>query len=124
MDPQGIDVFGQVSDIVTSFDGGWYLGVAAILFILVQFVKGKFGLKIPYVTEWLEGKGAAAKTYIIWGLLAVAGGLVSLSQADWTIWKFFNGALAGLAVGLGSSGAHTGVTQTIEAVKNWRKDGK
>lgn len=121
MDPT-LDTFTQIGDVISSFSGGVYLGVAAACFFLVQLIKGKFKVKIPYVTAWLEGRGAAAKTYILWGLYAIAGGVLSLGAEHVTFWSVVNGIIAGLAVGLGATGAHTGVKQSIDAVKNWKKD--
>ena len=116
------DLLSSLSEIFTNFRTSIFLGFAAVCYLFIQVIKGKFlGIRIPYITSWLEGKGSTAKRYILWGLFGIAGGLVSASTGI-SFWKILNGIIAGLSVGVTTTGLHSSAKEMVTQIKNYRNN--
>jgi len=97
------------------FHAGIYIGVAAILYLVINVLRGKAGFSVPFVTKlWNKIKSKAVKTYILLGLFGIAGGLLTLGSKESDIWLFLDGCLAGIGMGIGTLGLRQATKTTLE----------
>lgn len=98
------DVAASVQVMLNLFKSAWYLGVAFVFYLLVNFIRGKlvfFGtaIKIPKLSEWFDGKGKGVKVCLILGFCGLGGLFVAFKDVTvWTIWpviKILGGGFIG-----------------------------
>jgi hypothetical protein len=102
----------SLRELFQDFHASLWLGLAAVLYIAINILRGKLGFNIPFVTKlWNKIESKALKTGILLGLFGLAGGITALASAGVTIWLFLDGVIAGLALGVTTIGArHTAKT--------------
>jgi hypothetical protein len=111
-----------VNLIWKTFASAWYLGIALVLYLLVNFIRGKlkiFGwiVKIPKFTDWLEGKGKLWRSIFIVGFVALGSAFGALATvSSWTLWPIikamFGGLIAGAQMALSAMGINSLVANT------------
>ena len=107
-----IDAFRQ---LFQDFHAGVYIGVAAILYLIINILRGKAGFSVPFITKlWNKIESKAIKQYILLGLFGVAGGLLTLGSKESDIWLFLDGFLAGVGMGIGTLGLRQAAKTTLE----------
>jgi len=111
-----VGVMEYLKQIFTDFHAAWYLGIAAVCYLIIQVLRGKAGFNIPYVTTWIEKLNKEAKTYIILVLFAAAGGLSTLGTDKMDIWVVLTGILDGVTLGITTVGVRNITKQGIEKI--------
>jgi len=112
-----VELVDSIRTALVSFRSGWYLGCTALCYIIIQLMKGKAGFDIPLITPWVESLSKGRKTGFILGLFSLAGLIAVFGSPDWKVMDLVDGALKGLALGLGAIGTHTAVKQGSDAAK-------
>jgi hypothetical protein len=114
---EDVDVIKSIKDF---FGKAWYLVTAGILFLLVALVRGKAKLgswviKVPWLSDWLDGAGSKAKFWIILiltGLGCAFGALIDVQ--NWVFNEIAKVALSGFAVGISTALMAMGVAKGKE----------
>jgi hypothetical protein len=112
---EALGLIESLRGLFQDFNGGLFVGLTSVLFILINILRGKSGFKIPWLTKAFEKiKSKAAKTWIILGLFSLTGGLMTIGEG-FAIWIFLDGLLAGLCVGFTTLGVRHGIKTTNES---------
>lgn len=108
------DVVAAVQSMMNLFKSAWYLGVAFVLYLLVNFVRGKlvlFGtqVKIAKLSDWFDGKGKGVKICLIIGFCGLASLFVAFKDVTvWTLWPVVKtlggGFIGGVSLALAAMG--------------------
>jgi hypothetical protein len=108
-------IIDALRQLFQDFHAGIYVGVAAILYLVINVLRGKAGFSVPFITKlWNKIESKAIKTYILLGLFGVAGGLLTLGSTESDIWLFLDGFLAGIGMGIGTLGLRQAAKTTLE----------
>ena len=114
-------LFGSLQEAFADFNAGVLTGFAAICYIVIQAMRGKFG-DIPYVTKWLEKLPKEVKTYVILGFFGVAGGLTgSVGVDNVTFWTVLSAIGAGVSAGALTIGFRSAAKQGMEGIGALKK---
>lgn len=120
------DATALFSVLIESFKIAWYLGVSALLYLLVIILRGNLKIGgwtviIPWLSKWLAEKGPA---WTAWGVV-ILGGLGSAFGAlalvvDWSWWPImstmFGGLVAGVQLAFSAMGMNNLVSNTKAAL--------
>lgn len=102
-------------NLFSDFNAGIFVGCAAVLYLVINVLRGKAGFAIPGITKlWNKIESKAVKTYILLSMFGLAGGLLTLGSEEWTIWLFIDGFLAGIGMGIGTLGVRHATKTTLE----------
>jgi len=114
-------IFNSLQEAFKDFNAGILTGFAALCYIVIQAMRGKFG-DIPYVTKWLEKLPKEVKTYVILGFFGIAGGLTgSVGATDVTFWSVLNAIGAGVSAGALTVGIRHTAKQGMEGIGALKK---
>ena len=103
-------------ELFQDFHASVWLGTAAVLYIVINVLRGKLGFNIPFVTKlWNKIESKALKTGILLFLFGVSGGLTTLASAGVTIWLFLDGMIAGIMMGVTTIGVRQTAKATMES---------
>jgi hypothetical protein len=117
-DPLPTDPFdglAAVSAIIGAFRSAWYLGIALVLFLLANVLRGKVKLgdwvvRIPRLSDWFDGVGSKAKGWSILGMISLGGAFAGMAAAP-TPWTavgvasaMFSGLLGGAVLAFAAMG--------------------
>lgn len=115
------DLLDMLELVVTNFQMYWYLGTAVVLFALVAFLRGKLKMgniviRIPKLSDWLDGSGNKVKFYLIIGMTGVGSGLAALGTiaGPWTFWLVTKAFLGGLTAGVSLAFTAMGVKKGVD----------
>lgn len=111
------DGVGAVVSLIQAFKGAWYLGLALLLYLFVNVLRGKMKLgnwtvRIPWLSDWLDGTGRRFKAYIILGVSGIAGAFAGMAAAPdpWTAggvaMAMFSGLLGGITLAFAAMGVN------------------
>jgi len=109
-------IIATLRQLFQDFQAGWYIGVATVLYLLIQILRGKAGFNIPLVTKFFDKlPNKNIKTWVLLFLFGVAGGLVTLGSQNPSFLGFMDGALGGITVGLTTIGTRHAIKVTTES---------
>lgn len=111
------DLINGIQQIFTDFHSAWYLGSAAVCYLLIQFFRGKFNITVPWVTNKLESLSKEVKTGVILGLFGLAGVFMGFAKSPVTVGSVVSSLLGGITLGLTTIGARNVTKQTLESVQ-------
>lgn len=109
------DGLAAVTSIISAFKGAWYLGIALVLFLLANVLRGKVKLgdwvvRIPWLSDWFDGVGSKAKGWSILGMVSLGGAFAGMAAAPtpWTAGgvasAMFSGLLGGAVLAFAAMG--------------------
>lgn len=123
------DLVTAITALITAFRGAWYLGVALLLFVLINILRGKVKLgdwivRIPWLSDWLDDAGRKAKAWIILCGTGVGCAFAGMAAAPepWTAGGVATAMLSGLVGGIVIALAAMGVNDLVQTGKTPEKD--
>lgn len=121
------DLLDSIQVLINTFQSAWFLGVALVLFLFVNVLRGKLRVgnwvvKIPKFSDWLEGTGKKFKSWFIVGITGLGMAFAALKSVDvWEAWPIAKTMLGGLLAGIQLALAAIGVNSMV---KNHKKEEK
>jgi peptidoglycan/LPS O-acetylase OafA/YrhL len=125
------DVVAAVQSMMNLFKTAWYLGLAFVFYLLVNFVRGKlelFGkvIKIAKLSDWFDGKGKAVKICLIIGFCGLGSMFVSFKDVTaWTLWPVVKtlggGFIGGVSLAMAAMGFNN-IFSVWEEIKTAKAD--
>lgn len=111
-----MDLIESLRGLFQDFHAGSFIGISSILYILIQVLRGKAGIDIPWLTTaWNKIESKSVKTWIILGLFGLTGVFTALGSEEVSFLSVIDSLLAGLGVGLGTLGFRTAAKNTMES---------
>jgi hypothetical protein len=119
-----VDLIAVIKLIIEAFGSTWYLGLALVLYMLVNLLRGKLKIgswiiRIPYVSDWIDGIGATWKAVVIVGVTAIGGAFAGMALAPlpWAAGSLATAMVSGLISGALLAFAAMGVDSAVSTVK-------
>lgn len=118
------DLIPVIKAVIEAFGTAWYLGLALVLYVLVNFMRGKLKIgswviRIPVVSDWLDGVGKTWKAVLIIGVTGIAGAFagMALAPTPWTASGLATVMVSGLISGVLLALAAGGVDSLVSTTK-------
>lgn len=119
-----VDLVPIIKAVIEAFGTAWYLGLALLLYVLVNFARGKLKIgswviRIPVVSDWLDGTGKTWKAVIIISVTGIAGAFAGMALAPepWTAGGLATVMVSGLISGVLLALAAGGVDSLVSTTK-------
>lgn len=111
-----MDMFESLRELFQDFHAGPFIGVAGVLYIVIQILRGKGGFDVPWLTTaWNKLESKAVKTWIILGLFGLTGVFTALGNGETDFWRLVDALLAGMGLGFGTLGLRSTAKNTMES---------
>jgi hypothetical protein len=118
------DLIPVIKVVIEAFGTAWYLGLALVLYLLVNFMRGKLKIgswiiRIPVVSDWLDGVGKTWKAVLIISVTGVGGAFagMALAPTPWTAGGLATVMVSGLISGVLLALAAGGVDSLVSTAK-------